>query len=280
MLTILINQQTKKQYTKNKQVQIVTTTTATTTMTAYNNNTSNFDDEVVVYLPNDFVPGPNHVVCARGKGYWNHSGNVRYRNIISSASQRYAQTTNKLDKSLIVSEIIHAIESEQGNNNGGSYESGFVKKEGKRFVLCDEHFMREKITQSLRDGLKDMYKSSTSTKKSRRTFVCQSIHERVETAIRSNGNVSYRMQKLSYDLATTVAQQQQNINSNNSNANDADDAGYSSLDDDVFCNMLSCANSDILSAIKADRSLLRQYEQFSQEANTLATAGFSVLACQ
>ena len=80
-------------------------------------------------------------------------------------------------------------------------------------------------------------------------------------------------------VAATVAQQQ-NINSNNSNANDADDAGYSSLDDDVFCNMLSCANSDILSAIKADRSLLRQYEQFSQEANTLATAGFSVLACQ
>ena len=242
-------------------------------MTAFNNNTSNFDnEEVVVYLPNDFVPGPNHVVCARGKGYWNHSGNVRYRSIISSASQRYAKTTNKLDKSLIVSEIIHAIESgcDGRSDDGSRSSSGFVKKEGKRFVLCDEHFMREKITQSLRDGLKDMYKSSTSTKKSRRTFVCQSIHERVETAIRSNGNVSYRMQKLSYDLATTVAQQQQNINSNNRNANDADDAGYSSLDDDVFCTMLSCANSDILSAIKADRSLLRQYEQFSQEANTLA----------
>ena len=241
--------------------------TAYTTNFDHNDDDDNNEEETgVVYLPSDFVPGPNHVVCARGKGYWNHSGNVRYRAIIAAASQRYARTTNKVDKSVIVTEIIHAIET---NNNGSDGSCGFVKKEGKnRFVLCDEHFMREKITQSLRDDLKDMYKSSTSTKKTRRTKVCQSIHERVEHAIRSNGHVSYRMQQLSYDLATATVRQ--TTNNNNNNSDNDESSGYSDIDDDVFCNMLSCANSDILSAIKADRSLLRRYEQFSQEANTLA----------
>ena len=81
-------------------------------MTAYNLN--NNADDAIVYLPADFIPAPNHVVCARGKSYWEHSGNKRYRAIIAAASQRYSKTSNKLEKSLIVSEIIESI---QGENN-------------------------------------------------------------------------------------------------------------------------------------------------------------------
>ena len=215
-------------------------------MTAYNLN--NNADDAIVYLPADFIPAPNHVVCARGKSYWEHSGNKRYRAIIAAASQRYSKTSNKLEKSLIVSEIIESI---QGENNDG----GFVKKEGSRFVLCNQHFTREKISQSLRDGLKDMYRSSTTFKKSRRTRVCQSIHERVERAIRCNRQVTSRMEQLSNDLAC---------------AESAATFHTAVVDDDALCNMFSCANADILSAIKADHSLLQQYEQFSQEATAAA----------
>ena len=60
-----------------------------------------------IYLGDDFVPGPNDVVCARGRSYWDHQGNQYYRILVANATQRYsANTTNKLEKSLIVSEIV------------------------------------------------------------------------------------------------------------------------------------------------------------------------------
>ena len=84
----------------------------------------------------------------RGRTYWNHHGNQVYHKLMDVAKMRYSKgTTNRLAKSLIVTEIIDAIQ-ERGR---------FIKLvgRGKNSIveICEEAFIREKVKQSLRDTL-------------------------------------------------------------------------------------------------------------------------------
>ena len=112
-------------------------------------------------LAEDFVPGPYDVICARGKKAAEHAGNVRFREIIQQYKPAYAQATNKVEKSLLVSEIVDAV-------RGFSPDGGFVKKFGSRYYEVGDSVAREKIGQCLRDQLHSQYKSSTKAKKNRR----------------------------------------------------------------------------------------------------------------
>lgn len=188
----------------------------------------------VVYLPTDFTPGPNDVVCARGKSFWDHEGNKKYRTMIANATEKYASTTNKLEKTLIVSEIVDAVRKKKGK---------FVKQErrGAPWVKADEIFAREKVGQSLRDGLHDRYKSSTKAKKRRRSQATEKLNDDIDRVIQSNVFVSQRMEELSREV-----EQHGDIAS-----------------DFSIMTMFSRANSDILETIKRDTTMLERFQSAS-----------------
>lgn len=185
----------------------------------------------VTYLPANFVPGPNDVVCARGKSYWDHAGNQRYRSLVGAATGKYSASTNKVEKTLIVSEVVQAIENQHGR---------FVKKEkkGGPWVVVDDVFAREKVGQSLRDGLHDKYRSSTKAKKQRRACVNEKFNCDVDRVIHSNHLVSQRVDALTRE-----------VQENGSMASDFS-----------IITLFSRANSDILEEIKRDESMLDQYQ--------------------
>jgi hypothetical protein len=186
-----------------------------------------------------FVPGPRDVVCARGKSYWDHQGNQRYRALIQAATEKYSSSTNKLDKTLIVSEIVEAIHAKQGR---------FVKKEkkGGPWVVVDEVFAREKVSQSLRDGLHDKYKSSTKAKKDRRAAVNEKFHDDIEAVILSNSAVSQRIDELTQEVEKSGAV----------------------ASDFSIISLFTKVNSDILETIKKDKNMISRFEDASLAANS------------
>ena len=111
----------------------------------------------------NFIPGPFDVICARGRHAKDHCGNVRFRGVIQQSIGKYAQTDTKLEKSLIVSEIIESIRA--ASPTGGFVK--YVKKDARWYEVGDQ-WAREKVGQSLRDLLHSQYKSSTKAKRIRR----------------------------------------------------------------------------------------------------------------
>jgi len=189
-------------------------------------------------LPVDFVPGPNDVVCARGKSYWDHEGNRKYRDLIAISTKKYSKSQNKLEKTLIVSEIVDAIHKKHGR---------FVKKMKKAgpWVVVDEVFAREKVGQSLRDGLYDRYKSSTKAKKQRRASLNEKFNDDIGRVIHSNHIVSQRIKDLSREVARN---------------------GPTASDFSIIT-LFSKANLDILESIKKDSSLLDRFQNATFHAN-------------
>lgn len=112
-------------------------------------------------LAADFVPGPYDVICARGAAAKKHPGNIRFRQIIQQFKPIYSKAETKVDKSLLVSEIVDSV-------RGMSPNGGFVKKFGNQWMEVGDSVAREKIGQCLRDQLHSKYKSSTQAKKVRR----------------------------------------------------------------------------------------------------------------
>jgi hypothetical protein len=217
----------------------------------------------IVILPVNFVPGPKHIVCQRGKNYWDHEGNKMFRAIIAAAAPKYAKTTSKLDKSLMVSEIIQSIRlattsTTKTNTTDADEEehqqySCFIKLDNSigRWVECDDLSVREKISQSLRDGLQGLYRSSTSAKLNRRKIANESIHTRMESVFHSNSSVSRIITQLSRDLER----------------HEAAATLVRGTDSSQVCSMLmSRANLALLEAIKKDDSLQRMFQEVDSKA--------------
>lgn len=196
-------------------------------------------------LPWDFSPGPNHVVCHRGRTFWDHEGNKMYRSIIKSANQKYAACKNKYEKSLVVSEIVEAIIHNNACNGG------FVKKDAitGRWVEADERFSREKVGQSLRDSLHSQYRSSTKAKNRRKTVLFDPAKDGVEQIIHSNQQVSDRIHQLSTDFQ--------------SHGDKTNEQAISALFDQ--------ANRDILETIKLDPQLRHRFQQVTTHTNATVT---------
>jgi hypothetical protein len=185
-------------------------------------------------LPDGYQPSSQDVICARGKAYWCHQGNKRYRELIAAATPRYSETMNKLEKTMIVTEIVDAIHKLEGK---------FIKKvkKGGPFVVVSELFAREKVGQSLRDGLSAKYKSATKFKKQRRTkSSSKSVSIDADKIVNRNRYVCQRINELRHQV--------------NKCGDSASDASIVTL--------FSRTNSDILESIKRDHSMLRQYREF------------------
>jgi hypothetical protein len=196
------------------------------------------DDDEVRRLPSDYAPSDADVVCARGKAYWDHTGNRRYRQLIGKATEKYSSSSNKLEKTLIVSEIVNAVHRLKGK---------FIKKEkkGGPWVEVDEVFAREKVGQSLRDGLSTKYRSATKAKKKRRNEANEKLNGDIDRVIQSNHTISRRIEELIQQVKMT---------------------GDLASDYSIMA-LFNRANSDILETIKSDASMLFQFQDASVGVN-------------
>ena len=182
-------------------------------------------------------PSRNDVVCARGRSYWDHPGNQIYRKLIALAKNQYSKAPNRMGKSVIVSEIIDAILNSHGR---------FVKKvggQGGQWAECNEHLIREKVTQSLRDGLSFKYSSSTTRKRQRKAKVQEIFHGDIDRIVHSNIVVSQKIQTLKRRVEWT--------NRYHGTENE-------SVSDETMMEIFGAANLDILETIKKDQSMIDQ----------------------
>jgi hypothetical protein len=182
-------------------------------------------------------PHQNDVICARGRTYWDHPGNRLYRKLISLAKNQYSKAPNRLSKSLIVTEIISHIHDANGH---------FVKKTNRngedRWIECNLNFVREKVTQSLRDGLSFKYSSSTTRKRERKAQVQESFHSDIDRIVRSNAAVSQIIKDLKEKVELT----------------NQTEWTESEVSDEKIMKLFDSANLNILETMKKDRSLVDQ----------------------
>ena len=77
-------------------------------------------------LPLNFQPGEYDVICGRGAKAKNHIGNKKFREYLKLHIVEYSKASNsKLDKSLVVSNIVEYFRS-NSTNGGGSSNTGEI----------------------------------------------------------------------------------------------------------------------------------------------------------
>ena len=145
-------------------------------------------------LPESFEPGPDDVICGRGKKSYNHVGNERFRQRVLTFLDEYSRAKSKLDKSAVLSKVVSEVRQ-------NSPRGGFIKQDanGVWFEVGD-FLAREKTSQAFRDALHDRYKSSNLSKKKRRQEEQAKTHQQAYSKmIGSEYDISSRLERLSAD---------------------------------------------------------------------------------
>jgi hypothetical protein len=139
-----------------------------------------------------------------------------------------------MEKSLIVLEIIDKVHAMGGR---------FIKKtrNGNFWVEADDVFAKEKVSQSLRDGLSTKYKSATKTKKDRRSSTEKMINDDVDKIVRSNSTLVQKMKQL--DLQVRVANGRKKPPSN-----------------PFMMSLFDRANAEMLEIIKNDHTMFLKFQ--------------------
>lgn len=91
-------------------------------------------------LVDGFTPGPFDVICARGKTPRSHAGNIRMQELITELMDEYSSAKTKLDKSMIVTNVVDSV-------NDKSPSGGFVRKEMGKWTRLSAAAAREKVSQ-------------------------------------------------------------------------------------------------------------------------------------
>jgi len=187
------------------------------------------------------APGPFDVICARGKSAYNHEGNRRFRMIVASAAEKYSKVESKLQRSMIVTDIVDTIRS-MGN--------GFVRRstETGEWVACSEVMCREKVGQHFRNALGCQYKSSTRSKSERRAkeqIAAPKLMGSLRDIVFSSEAVTRITERLAFDVIFV-------------------EGCDSSVADEEFYEKALASNMDLLCALKDDEALVRKFQtQFS-----------------
>ena len=178
-------------------------------------------------LGEDFVLGEFDVLCTRGKQANSHSGNKYFRAIVESYRTQYANVRSKLERTLIVSEIVDLIRS-KGN--------GFVKPDKNTGVWTEvgDLVAREKVGQLFRNVLSDQYKSSRTNKRLRRKCATTKLAENLHRVIASNSGVTQHMAELVQETEQSTS-------------------------DDALMVTFAQKNLQMLQLIKNDQALLPMY---------------------
>lgn len=112
-------------------------------------------------LPPDFEPTEFSVICARGKRAYESAGNRWFRALVEQNSQKYANASNKMEKSIVVSAVVETVRK-------ASPVGSFIRKIDGRWQEVSEGIARERVGQTFRDIIDSKYRSSTHAKKRRR----------------------------------------------------------------------------------------------------------------
>ena len=123
-----------------------------------NSLTLSFSSSSKVPLPHNYTPSPCTVVIGRGKFCSDASGSNRLRAIAINFLERYSKATTKVDKSVIVSNIVSIVEASCPSGDA------FVKFIDGQWYEVDNTSAREKVGYVLRDLLADQYRSSSKSK--------------------------------------------------------------------------------------------------------------------
>ena len=94
----------------------------------------------MIQLPANFRPGPNDIICGRGRNALLHKGNRRYRDLIYSNLDRYLDASSKFEKSLTITSIVKEIDD-------AVPKGGFVRKIGDHWYKVSYNYAREKCGQ-------------------------------------------------------------------------------------------------------------------------------------
>lgn len=76
-------------------------------------------------LPESFALRENDVLCGRGITCFEHTGNIRFRNIVSSYVPAYIKVTNKKEKTAILDTV--AIEVRAGGGEFLKYDTAMER---------------------------------------------------------------------------------------------------------------------------------------------------------
>ena len=143
------------------------------------------------------------VICGRGKVCHNHPGNQKLRELVASSLKMYSQAASKVDKSIIVSNIVDVIRRD-------SPDGGFVKHDpsGRYWFKVGDRLAREKVGQTLRDALSTQYRSSTSAKNMRKKHRAQSSKKEEDTTTTSERLIN----EYNYEVSAVIAQLTTEVN--------------------------------------------------------------------
>ena len=167
---------------------------STSNETTTPNNMVNASEERTL-LAENFTPSDNDVICSRGKLSQNHPGNLAFQSLINDNITEYATASGKIEKSIIVSDIINIIRRKSGNG-------GFIKQIDGQWYEIGTNNAREKVSQAFRDRLSGNYKSSASSKRKRKNEMNAKITDDLDAFVASNRFVSKRMRTLSGAIET------------------------------------------------------------------------------
>lgn len=92
------------------------------------------------------VPNPNDILMVRSKFASTWPGNLLYRNIVALYSPRYIDPDSNLriDKTLIIMEVIHVLQKDHG--------ARFLSRKETRWVVAEDSAIQKKVNQSLRQA--------------------------------------------------------------------------------------------------------------------------------
>jgi len=92
--------------------------------------------------PPILIPGLNDVLLGRGKGVYQHLGNIEFRRLIESRRSQYDATSSGILKKDISNEIIDVVHGMGGR---------FLKDQGQfGWVSVDREVARQKVAHSFR----------------------------------------------------------------------------------------------------------------------------------
>jgi hypothetical protein len=115
------------------------------------------------------VPSRSDVLLGRGKGYFSHVGNVRYRSLIEDLKGKYDKAS-KEDKHQITQEVVEIV-----HQSGGR----FLKDDGAGWVLVEEEVARLKVSHSFRAARKASVAASHNNSRPATVKSCSSSRDNI-----------------------------------------------------------------------------------------------------
>ncbi len=93
------------------------------------------------------------VVCSRGKRYFRHPGNQRFRQIIQESVQEYIDAETRMDKSIVIDSIIESVRAQDD-----SRLVRFMKLHSRSNTWTELPLeqIRDKVSHALRDAVNGM----------------------------------------------------------------------------------------------------------------------------